>query len=258
MLRDRYEIDKFFLDIQGLTSEMEPELAHIDQVLDDEVIYQRVKADLSQRYPKTTQTGRRSTPVAVILRMLVVKHVYNLSYEKTEQLVKDSLVLRRFCRVYFEAVPDDTTLIRWANQIKPETLKALHQRVVDLATELKVTKGRKLRTDGTVVETAIHYPTDSRLLDDGVRVLSRTLKRIQPLLDGQRAQVKALFRDRSRSARETTRHIERAVPQGREKTQPWHRHLVRIACASIQQAHRVVETLGEQTVNPLHKLRGHL
>jgi IS5 family transposase len=42
--------------------------------------------------------------------MLVVKHLYNLSYEKIEKAVKDSLVLRRFCRVYFEDVPDDTTL----------------------------------------------------------------------------------------------------------------------------------------------------
>lgn len=117
MLRDRYEIDKFFVEIQGLTSEMEPALAHIDKVLDDEAIYQMVKTDLSQRYPKTQQTGRRSTPVEVILRMLVVRHLYQLSYEKTEKAVKDSLVLRRFCRVYFEAVPDDTTLIRWHNQI---------------------------------------------------------------------------------------------------------------------------------------------
>jgi IS5 family transposase len=247
MLRDRYEIDKFFLDIQGLTSQMEPALAHIDQVLDDEAVYQIVKADLSQRYPKTQQTGRQSTPVEVILRMLVVKHVYNLSYEKAEKAVKDSLVLRRFCRVYFEDVPDDTTLIRWANQIKPETLKALHQRVVALATELKVTKGRKLRTDGTVVETNIHYPTDSRLLSDGVRVLSRHLKRAQQVLDNELAQVKGLFRDRSRSARETTRHIERAARQGREKTQPWYRKLVRIARASVQQAQRVVENLDEQT-----------
>lgn len=54
MLRHRYEIDKFFVEIQGLTSEMEPELAQIDRVLlDDEVIYQRVKSDLSQRYSKT-------------------------------------------------------------------------------------------------------------------------------------------------------------------------------------------------------------
>ena len=112
MLRESYEIDKFFMEIQGLTSEMEPELAQIDAVLDDETIYQIVRADLAQRYPKTQQTGRGSTPVEVILRMLVVKHLYNLSYEKTEKAVKDSLVLRRFCRVYFEAVPDDTTLIR--------------------------------------------------------------------------------------------------------------------------------------------------
>jgi IS5 family transposase len=247
MLRDRYEIDKFFLDIQGLTSQMEPELAHIDQVLDAEAIYQIVKADLSQRYPKTQQTGRQSTPVEVILRMLVVKHVYNLSYEKVERAVKDSLVLRRFCRVYFETVPDDTTLLRWANQIRPETLKALHERVVGLATELKVTKGRKLRTDGTVVETHIHYPTDSSLLHDGVRVLSRQLKRAQQVLAESVEVAKGLFRDRSRSARQIQRQIERAARQGRTKTQPLYQKLVKLSRATLKQAQRVVDQL--QTVD---------
>ena len=70
----------------------------------------------------TTKTGRPATPVEVVLRMLAVKHLYNLSYEQTERQVRDSLVLRQFCRVYFHDVPDDTTLIRWANQIQPETL----------------------------------------------------------------------------------------------------------------------------------------
>jgi len=82
ILRDRYEIDKFFVEIQELTSEMESELAAVDAMLEDEVIYQLVRADLSQRYPKTQQTGRGSTPVEVILRMLLVKHLYNLSYAK--------------------------------------------------------------------------------------------------------------------------------------------------------------------------------
>jgi len=247
MLRDRHEIDKFFLNIQGLTSEMEPELAHIDRLLDDESIYGMVKADLSQRYPQTQQTGRNSTPVAVILRMLVVKHLYKLSYEKTEQAVRDSLVLRRFCRVYFEAVPDDTTLIRWANQIKPETLKALHQRVVWLATAMKVTQGRKLRTDGTVVETNIHYPTDSSLLADGVRVLSRTLKRAQGVLSRDMEAATNLFRDRSRSARRIKRQIEHSARQGREKTTPLYQKLVKIVRASVKQAQRVVESLHQQT-----------
>lgn len=243
MLRDSYEIDQFFLDIQELTSAMEPELAQIDKLLDDETIYQIVRADLSQRYPKTQQTGRGSTPVEAILRMLVVKHLYNLSYEKVEKGVKDSLVLRRFCRVYFEDVPDDTTLIRWANQIKPETLKALHERVVGLAAELKVTKGGKLRTDGTVVETNIHYPTDSSLLSDGVRVLSHQLKQAQQLLSDGIKGAKATFRDRCRSACNVKRQIERAARQGRDKTKPLYQKLVEISRATLKQAQQAVEQL---------------
>lgn len=255
MLIESYEIDKFFVGIQELTSDMEPELAQIDEVLDDAVIYQIVKADLSQRYPKTQQTGRGSTPVEVILRMLVVKHLYKLSYEKTEKAVKDSLVLRRFCRVYFEAVPDDTTLIRWANQIKPETLKVLHQRVVDLATEFKVTKGRKLRTDGTVVETAIHYPTDSSLLDDGVRVVSRHLKRAQKVFSDGVDIAKDLFRDRRRSARNVKRQIERAARQGRQKTKPLYQKLVHISRASVKQAQQVVDQLEARSDSDARAIR---
>lgn len=258
MLRDKYEVDKFFLNIQSLTSEMEPELAQIDKVLDDEVIYQMVKSDLSQRYPKTQQTGRKSTPVEVILRILVVKHLYNLSYEKSEKAVKDSLVLRRFCRVYFENVPDDTTLIRWSNQIKPETLKALHGRVVQIARELKVTKGRKLRTDGTVVETNIHYPTDSSLLSDGVHVLSRHLKRAQKLLDNGVEIAKSMFRDRSRSARRLKRQIEGQARRGAEKTRPLYQKLVAIARASVRQAQGVLNKLQQTSGKTSDKVQAQL
>jgi IS5 family transposase len=255
MLRDKYEIDKFFVENQELTSAKEPELAHIDLVLNDEAIYQLVKADLAQRYPKTSQTGRPSTPVEVILRMLVVKHLYQLNYEKTERAVKDSLVLRGFCRVYFEAVPDDTTLIRWANQIQPTTLQALHERVVHLALALKVTRGRKLRTDGTVVETNIHYPTDSHLLTDGVRVLSRRLKRAQQVLGDDVALAQGVFRDRRRSARRHKRQIERAARQGQEKTQPLYQKLLKIVRASVNQAQTIIERLHAQSETAVLKLK---
>ena len=117
--------------------------------------------------------------------MLTIKQLYGLSYEKTEYQVRDSLVLRQFCRVYFNDVPDDTTLIRWANLIEAETLAAFNQRVTKMATELKVTRGRKLRTDGTVVETNIHAPTDSHLLEDSVRVIGRTLQRAKQVISEQ-------------------------------------------------------------------------
>jgi transposase, IS5 family len=82
--------------------------------------------------------------VEAILRMLIVKRLHGWSYEQTECFVSDSIVLRQFCRLYLEPAPDDTTLIRWANQIGPETLVALNDRVVELARSLKVTWGRKL------------------------------------------------------------------------------------------------------------------
>ena len=80
-----------------------------------------------------------------------------------ERFVSDSMVLRQFCRLYLESAPDDTTLIRWVNQIGPGTVASLNDRAVELARSVKVSGGRKLRVDATVVETNVHYPTDKPL-----------------------------------------------------------------------------------------------
>jgi len=247
MLRDRYEVDEFFMRIQTLTSEMDPELAQIDAILDDDGIFQMVKHDLALRYPQTMVTGRLSTPVEVILRMLVIKRLYDWSYATTERWVQDSLVLRRFCRVYFEDVPDDTTLIRWANQIEPETLEALNARVTEIATALKVTRGRKLRTDGTVVETNMHYPTDSSLLNDGVRVLSRTLKRAHKLLQDTTDLAKETFRDRTRSAKRAARRIANQARRDKTAVKAIYRRLLDTTKASVGQAQQVLAALKETT-----------
>jgi hypothetical protein len=61
--------------------------------------------------------------------------------------VADSLVLRWFCRLYFQRTPHATTLLRWAATIRPETLQALNDRLVVLAKQARVTQGRKLRLD---------------------------------------------------------------------------------------------------------------
>src|SRR4051794_18686599 len=182
MLRDRYEPVDLFSLVPQLGLEFEPQLAQLDQLLDDDRIFARVRDDLGRRYPLTRVHGRRSTPVEVILRMLVVMRLYGWSFQKTEYLVNDSLVLRQFCRVYLERVPDDTTLIRWAKLVGPETLQELNDRAVELARGRKVTRGRKLRVDTTAVETEIHYPTDSGLIGDGVRVVSRLLRRAKAVL----------------------------------------------------------------------------
>ncbi|MCA1837471.1 MAG: transposase [Actinobacteria bacterium] len=129
MLTDRYDPVNIFelLLPEKLGLEMDPVMARLDSLLDDEVLLARIKEDLARRHPNSTTLGRRSTPVEVILRMLIVRRLYDLSYEQTERLVSDSLVLRQFCRVYLERVPDDTTLIRWTNLIGEETVRRVHE-----------------------------------------------------------------------------------------------------------------------------------
>ncbi len=136
--------------------------------------------------------------------MLVVKHLYHWSYEQAEQWVSDSLVMRQFCRIYTAKVPHDTILLRWANLIQPQTLERLLDHVVTLARQHHVTHRRKLRLDSTVVETNVHYPVDSTLLADGVRVLARTIRRAKPILEDSVERARTLFRDRSRKVRQVT------------------------------------------------------
>lgn len=206
MLVEHYPTDKRFEDLS-------PELKKIDGYLEDEKLYRMIRADLATRYPKTKATGRNSTPVAVVLRMLVVKRLYGYSYEETERNVRDSLSLRVFCRVYLNEVPDDTTLIRWANLIQPKTLEKFNERIIQLAVERKVTWGRKLRTDGTVVESNIRPPSDNRLLADGVRVLARTVVRARELV--QQA-VQEPFEDFTQAAKALSRQIGETL---RKKTE---------------------------------------
>ncbi len=246
MIVDRYEPVNLFELIPQLRLEMEPELAALDRLLDDDDIFLRIKADLSKRRPNSSRLGRRSTPVEVILRMLVVRRLYDWSFEATERNVSDSLVLRQFCRLYLEPAPDDTTLIRWAKLIGPETLAHLNERAVALAFERKVTRGRKLRSDGTVVETNISHPTDSSLLNDGVRVLGRLMGKAKEVLEGTGES----FRNRSRSAKRLARSIaegaRRRGEEAKEVSKAAYRRLIGVARASLKQATKVQQMLRSQ------------
>jgi IS5 family transposase len=247
MLIDRYPYEDVFARVPELAAQTDPVLQQLDRLLEDDQLYQRVRRDLGQRYPLTLVHGRHSTPGEALLRLLVVKHRYNWSYRETEHRVADSLVLRWFCRIYFQAVPDSSTLLRWAHTIQPETLQQLNNRVVELARHAKVTAGRKLRLDGTVLETTIHYPTDSSLLADGVRVLSRLIRRSQPLVQEQLGGVREVFRSRLRTMRRGLQQLHRLRRrQGEEKAeqrQAIYTTLLRATEATLRQVDQVQTAL---------------
>src|SRR5215207_8486010 len=209
MIVDRYEPVNLFALVPKLVADFEPELRELDRLLDDDAIVRHVKTDMAQRRRHSLTAGRHSTPVEVILRLLVVKRLYGWSYAQTEHFVGDSLVLRQFCRLYLQPVPDDTTLLRWANLIGPRTVEQLNERVVALARSLRVTRGRKLRVDSTVVETTIHHPTDSRLVGDGVRVLGRLVRRAKAVIGTTAGLGRRVFQTHTRSVRRIAQQVHR-------------------------------------------------
>src|SRR5712671_156667 len=163
-------------DIEDL---WEPWMKEVDQLLEDAALVESVYDAQGKRHPMSRTRGRTQTPAEVVLRLLILKHVRNWSYDTLEREVRANLVYRAFTRIGDEKVPDAKTLARLGQLIEPRVVEQLHQRVVELAQERGVTEGKKLRVDTTVVESNIHYPTDSSLLGDGTRVLTRTMKKIE-------------------------------------------------------------------------------
>jgi IS5 family transposase len=157
--------------------------------------------------------------VEVTLRMTVLGRRKRWSYRQAEQAVRDSPPYRWWVRVYDHPVPDHTTLNDLERLIQPKTLHRLNDRLLKLAQDCQLSQGERLRVDSSVTESNMHYPTDSRLLVDGVGVLSRLLKRAQSLPVTRRLPA-ALFSDHTRGARRRARRIGQLVrpaPAGRQQ-----------------------------------------
>jgi IS5 family transposase len=209
-----------------------------DQVLDDNQLLTTVYEALAKRCPKSRTRGRLGTPAEVVLRLLLLKHIRNWSCEVVEREVRANLVYRSFTRVGGGKVPDDTVMNKWALALGPEVIENIHKRVVAIAQEKKVVEGRRMRVDTTVVETNIHYPTDSSLPGDGVRVLTRAMKRIAAIAGDAGAKL----RDRSRSVKYRIPEIGRAARSrggaGKEKLQQEYRRLLEATSRVMGQAKR--------------------
>jgi transposase, IS5 family len=172
-------------------------MKHADAVLADEAIVTTVYEALAKRHPQSRCRGRRAAPADMVLRLLVLKHIRNWSYAVLEREVRANLVYRDFTHVGGAKTPDAKTMGRWGVALGPEVLKRVHEGVVRIARDKGVTVGRRMRVATTVVETDIHHPTDSTLLGDGVRVLTRMMRKIANIAGAAGTKL----RDRSRSVK---------------------------------------------------------
>lgn len=188
-------------------------LRAVDALLEDEELIEIVHQALGRRHGRSRIKGRPSTPSEVVLRLLVLKHLKNWSYQTTEQEVRANLVYREFTRIGGEKVPDAKTMVRLGQALGPKVIGKIHKRVVKLARKNKVAIGRRMRLDTTVVESNIHYPSDSSLLGDGVRVITRTIGKIEKEVGA----VGTKFRNRMRSVNHRLIEIGKSVRSNSEE-----------------------------------------
>jgi IS5 family transposase len=170
-----------------------------------------------------------------VLRVAILKQMTGSSYAKLEFHLADSATYRTFVRLgYGSKLPKKSTLQKNVKRVRPETLEKVNQQVVLKAQGLGIEKGVKMRTDCTVVESNIHHPTDSSLLWDSVRVLTRTLGKAKEDFAVQ-------FTNHSRRAKRRSLNISNA--KSFQQRKPLYRDLIKVTEKTLKQAERVAEEL---------------
>jgi IS5 family transposase len=226
------------LDVRSL---WEPWMTEADQLLEDEELIEAVYEAQGERHEHSATRGRGQTAAEIVLRLLVLKHVRNWSFDRLEREVALNLGYREFTRIGLEKVPDAKALARIAQALGGDVIEKIHERLVAIARDHGVMKGRKMRVDTTVVETNIHYPTDSSLLGDGARVMTRTMKKIESTA----GKLQRGVRDRRRSVNKRVRAIANSSryqgATGVQKRKQEYRGLLRLTRQILNDGQRVLQ-----------------
>jgi len=217
---------------------LEPLLQSISDFLDDDgEMIEAVRRDL-ERGLKNPGTGRGGLTPPQVLRSLILMRVKNWNYRELRERIADGYTLRQFTDFYCQPVPKHDAFNRAFNRLTPATLQAVNELVVQAAVDVGLEDGQKLRVDTTVVQTDIHHPTDSTLLWDVVRVVTRLVLRLNAAVQ-QRIQG---FRNRTRAARRRMQEIQRMTAKERSQRQvEKYRQLIGITEEVVNSARKVLQ-----------------
>jgi len=219
-------------------------LRKIDTLLEDDAVIDVVAHALEARWPQSRRRGRLGTPAEVVMRMLILKHLFDWSYDDLEREVRANLVYRMFTRIDAGEVPDAKTILKIARALGPDVIDQLHRQVIEVAKRAGVTHGRRFRIDTTVVETNVHYPTDSTLLRDGIRVLTRTMQRASTALSDPPARIRHRLRSVTRAV--LTIAYQARSPKTRPALVQSYRTLMATTRAVLRDAATMVRRLGQR------------
>ncbi len=225
------------LELRGQGLALDAPLQRIATMLDQHPrLVDVVQQDL-HRGLRNSRVGRPGLSAEQVLRTFILQRIKNWNLRELRDRTADGYTLRIFTGFFSAPVPRHDALHRAFCRLTPDTVRAINDLVIRWAVAQGLEEGTKLRADTTVVETNVHYPTDSTLLWDGVRVLTRLVGQLRAAVPG----LPVAFVKRTRSARRRMQEIQRLSPKQRQTQHvPKYRALITIATQVVQAARAVV------------------
>jgi IS5 family transposase len=217
-------------------------LEPVDSLLGDEALLEIVTEALGRRRPRSGEVGREGMAPDRLLRSFVLKHLKQWSFRELAREVRNSLLYRKFTRFDADVVPDASTFCRNFELLDGDAAQKIHKRIVVLSKDAGVAQGRRMRSDTTVVETDIRHPTDSGLLADGIRVLTRLLRRAGACLPG--ITVVGHARSTMNRVLEIRRAARCMTEANRRRLERSYRRLLAIARGVLRQSMAVAARMG--------------
>ena len=217
------------------------ELENISRILDaNPTICDLAMQDLCEVSKKARRSGARGMTADQVVRAAIVKQMLGFTYKELAFHIIDSNSLRRFMRI---GIADKgfkkSVLNKNVKALSPQTWEAINAQVVQYADDEKIEKGRQVRIDCTVVESNIHEPTDSSLLWDSVRVLTRLLHRAK-----QDFGLRLSFQDHTRRAKRRLLGIMNSRSKKDRKSK--YADLIKVTTKSIGYAQRAIEAIDNE------------
>lgn len=198
----------FFDGLIESALEANPLLSKVDAILNDmpDLLVPFIQAYGNDRIKRGVDDsfGRPTIPIESVIRSILTKHLHkNCTFRDVEERLKTDYAWKGFAKLSLtDSVPDHTALNKWELFFGERSIKKLHDQIIGYCKEQKIVKGRKFRTDTTVAPANIHYPTDSGLLSDAVRMIVRTIEKAVPI-----TKIKRFFRSKAKTVKEKMREI---------------------------------------------------
>jgi IS5 family transposase len=212
------------------------EYAVISRILDrNHTIYSLVTKDLTAG--KRSNTGRKGMTAEQVVRCGIVKTLEGLDYRDLAFHLEDSGVAQEFSRVPFGKAVSFQALQQNIKRVRETTWAEINGLLVQYAKDEGIEDGRKVRTDCTVVENYTHYPTDSRLLWDGVRKLTELMRKAQELY----CEASFDLRDHRRAAKR--RALEIVNARDAKKRRKAYRKLIEVSEQTVGYSQEAIAAL---------------